>query len=60
MLSIISWIKMSVACGVALLTPFAVGIADKFNGIQKGIRYGTNSDCIEPASAAIKRIMSPA
>lgn len=51
---------MSVACGVALLTPFAVGIADKFNGIQKGIRYGTNSDCIEPASAAIKRIMSPA
>lgn len=57
-LSLISWIKMSVASGIPLLKRFAVGIADKFNGIMNGIRYGINSARIESANAAIKRIMS--
>ena len=49
---------MSVASGISLLKRFAIGIADKFNGIMNGIRYGVNSACIESANAAIKRIMS--
>lgn len=57
-LSLISWIKMSVASGIPLLKRFAIGIADKFNGIMNGIRYGVNSARIESANAAIKRIMS--
>ena len=57
-LSLISWIKMSVASGIPLLKRFAVGIADKFNGIMNGIRYGINSARIESANASIKRIMS--
>ena len=57
-LSLVSWIKMSVASGIPLLKRFAVGIADKFNGIMNGIRYGINSARIESANAAIKRIMS--
>jgi transposase len=58
LLSLISWVKMSVASGIPLLKRFAIGIADKFNGIMNGIRYGVNSARIESANAAIKRIMS--
>ena len=58
LLSLISWVKMSVASGIPLLKRFAIGIADKFNGIMNGIRYGVNSARIESANATIKRIMS--
>lgn len=57
-LSLISWIKMSVASGIPLLKRFAVGIAKGFNDILNGIRYGINPARIESANAAIKRIMS--
>jgi len=40
-LSLISWIKMSVASGIPLLKRFAVRIAEGFNDILHGIRYGT-------------------
>ena len=48
---------MSVVSGIPLLKRFAIGIADKFNGIMNAIRYGVNSARIESANAAIKRIM---
>ncbi|MBQ7021986.1 MAG: transposase [Akkermansia sp.] len=40
-LSLISWIKMSVASGIPLLKRFSVRIAEGFNDILHGIRYGT-------------------
>ena len=58
LLSLVSWIQMSVTSGIPLLKRFTSGIADKFDGIMNGIRYGVNSARIESGNASIKRIMA--
>ncbi len=52
------WIGMAVKSGVSQVERFARGIADKFNEVINGIRYGINSGRIESANAGIKRIQS--
>jgi len=49
---------MAVVSGVKQVEKFARGIAEKFNEVINGVRYGINSGRIESANTGIQRIRS--
>ncbi len=55
---LVRWIGMVVKSRVRQVERFARGIADKFNEVINGIRYGINSGRIESVNAGIKRLQS--
>ncbi len=51
----VQWLKMAVVSGVKQVEKFARGIADKFNEVINGVRYGVDPGRIESVNAGIRR-----